>query len=340
MYFRSCERQRANVKNKAELLANRYCSSEVCFSEIKDGILQCKCGENDAMSNKFEWKFVKEENTSDIVFSNENKDILFHPTYSHGTAVLRGEKPFAKNRHHYWEVKMISSLYGTDVMVGVGSANIRLADWKYQFCSLLGLDGQSWGYSYKGNIQHDQLGRKYGVKYGMGSLVGVHLDMWRGTLEYYVNRRPMGTAFRNLKRHEVYPMLSSTAAKSAVRITCAVSTEPTLQMYCLKVVVKKPALYREFKQEMPQIARIYEKKYFWIRPTIDIQTRALAVPKRQNKRERSDGLNFLTCEENLTSDSETEDVYGGLEATNRKKSDKNKRIRSLGLEDDCVFAIV
>ncbi|XP_018561214.1 SPRY domain-containing SOCS box protein 3 isoform X2 [Anoplophora glabripennis] len=151
-------------------------------------------------------------------------------------------------------------------MVGVGTSKIVLSDWKFRFCSMLGIDSQSWGYSYHGNIQHNQLVRKYASQFGLGSIVGVHLDMCNGTLEYYVNRKPMGIAFKGLKGRELYPMVSSTAAQSAVRITCAVSEEPTLQMRCLEFISKHPTLYKRYK-EIPGLIRLYERKYFWILPT-------------------------------------------------------------------------
>lgn len=88
-------------------------------------------------------------------------------------------------------------------MVGVGTSKIVLSDWKFRFCSMLGIDSQSWGYSYHGNIQHNQLVRKYGSQFGLGSIVGVHLDMCNGTLEYYVNRKPMGK-FVNLSYQILY----------------------------------------------------------------------------------------------------------------------------------------
>lgn len=77
-------------------------------------------------------------------------------------------------------------------MIGVGTSGLNFLDWRDEFCSLLGIDSHSWGYSYHGNIQHDNLVRKYGSPFGMGSIIGLHLDMCSGTLEYYLNRKPLG----------------------------------------------------------------------------------------------------------------------------------------------------
>lgn len=77
-------------------------------------------------------------------------------------------------------------------MVGVGTTDMVVTNEKRQFCSLLGLNSQSWGYSYYGSIQHNRMRRTYGGRFDKGSIVGVHLDMYRGTLEYYLNRRRLG----------------------------------------------------------------------------------------------------------------------------------------------------
>ncbi|KAJ8959069.1 hypothetical protein NQ318_022325 [Aromia moschata] len=261
-FFISSTSQSAKDVNMNHM--NSFCSPK-CAKSIVDGKLQCDCGEDVGI---FNWCWSRNHSSSNARISNNGKDILFHPLYSSGTAVVRGNAPFQPNLHYYWEIKMISNLYGTDVMVGIGTSKIVVSDWSYRFCSMLGIDSQSWGYSYHGKIQHNKFVRKYGSQFGQGSIVGVHLDMCSGTLEYYVNRKPLGIAFRRLKGRELYPMVSSTAAQSAVRITCAVTEEPTLQMRCLEFISKCPALYRMYK-EIPGLTRLYEQKYFWIVPTTE-----------------------------------------------------------------------
>lgn len=77
-------------------------------------------------------------------------------------------------------------------MVGVGTEKAELRMWAYRFCSMLGQDEHSWGYSYRGGIQHKGKFAKYGPRFGQGSIIGVHLDMCAGTIEYYHNRSPLG----------------------------------------------------------------------------------------------------------------------------------------------------
>lgn len=74
-------------------------------------------------------------------------------------------------------------------MIGIGTGAVALRSHRFQFASLLGLDGQSWGYSCHGVQQHDGRKKYYGKKYSMGSVVGVYVDTFKGQLEFFVNRR-------------------------------------------------------------------------------------------------------------------------------------------------------
>ena len=51
----------------------------------------------------------------------KNLEVKFHPGYSTGTAAIRGNKLMSKGNHHYWEIKMVTPVYGTDVV----SSNIQ-----------------------------------------------------------------------------------------------------------------------------------------------------------------------------------------------------------------------
>jgi hypothetical protein len=58
-------------------------------------------------------------------------------------------------------------------------------------------------FSYHGYLHH--AGGKPRVyansKWSEGTIVGVHLDRWRGTLEFYLNRKSLGVAFTNILPH-------------------------------------------------------------------------------------------------------------------------------------------
>lgn len=136
-------------------------------------------------------------------------------------------------------------------MVGIGTDSVELLANKYRFVSALGMDSHSWGFSYRGIAQHDNESRYYGQKFGAGSIVSCHLDLFRGTLEFYLNRLPLGIAFRNLSVDgscQYYPMVSSTAAKSSVKLLNSSSFPECLQYQAIRSISRYPSTLNELRQ--------------------------------------------------------------------------------------------
>ena len=88
-------------------------------------------------------------------------------------------------------------------------------------------------------LQHGGRQQKYGSKWGQGDRLGVHFDAWRGTLEFYLNRKPLGCAFTNLKNKTVYPVICSTAAKSSLTLSTARSLPSSLQFLAVRCLAHK-----------------------------------------------------------------------------------------------------
>lgn len=193
--------------------------------------------------NVHEWTWDDKYISETAELSKYNLEVKFHPKFSIGTAYVRGNMSLQKGRHHYWEIKMITPVYGTDVMIGVGTSKVDLTGLKETFCSLLGRDEESWGFSYKGYIQHAGESRIYTGRFRKGSLVGVHFDSWKGTIQYFLNRKPLGIAFTGLQNTTLYPMVCSTAANSKVKIKLCSSVPVSLQMECLSVLQPVQKLY-------------------------------------------------------------------------------------------------
>lgn len=127
---------------------------------------------------------------------------------------------------------MTSPVYGTDMMVGIGTLEVNLDKFKYSFGSFLGHDEDSWGLSYTGLFQHKGDKVKFSSRFGQGSIIGVHLDTWHGTLTFYKNRHCIGVAATKLQNKKFFPMVCSTAAKSSMKVIRACYTPTSLQYLC------------------------------------------------------------------------------------------------------------
>ncbi|XP_070847540.1 SPRY domain-containing SOCS box protein 3 [Chaetodon trifascialis] len=188
----------------------------------------CLCGEED---QGFEWEWDDHFKSSGAFLSCDNRKVSFHSDYSCGTAAIRGTKELTDGQH-FWEIKMTSPVYGTDMMVGIGTSEVNLDKFKYSFGSLLGHDDDSWGLSYTGHLQHKGDKVKFSSRFGQGSIIGLHLDTWHGTLTFYKNRHCMGVAATGLQNKKFYPMVCSTAAKSSMKVIRACYTPTSLQYLC------------------------------------------------------------------------------------------------------------
>lgn len=119
-----------------------FCSSQHSAHRGKD----CQCGEEDEY---FDWVWDDLNKSSATLLSCDNRKVSFHMEYSCGTAAIRGTKELGEGQH-FWEIKMTSPVYGTDMMVGIGTSDVDLDKYRHTFCSLLGRDEDSWGLSYTG----------------------------------------------------------------------------------------------------------------------------------------------------------------------------------------------
>ncbi|BHF76072.1 SPRY domain-containing SOCS box protein 3 [Sparganum proliferum] len=127
------------------------CASDDFFE--KQWILACRCNEDAGASIEWDWCDLSIQRNYEVFESG--KSVIFHPLKSQGTAIVRGTKLLTEGLH-YWELKVLSPLYGTDVMVGIGTDGVDLYRYPDRFVSALGMDSQSWGFSYRGETQHNR----------------------------------------------------------------------------------------------------------------------------------------------------------------------------------------
>ncbi|CAG0879832.1 unnamed protein product [Darwinula stevensoni] len=260
----AASRFRTTFDERRQILRNQHVESPFCDCLEKKAYASCHCGEEDT---EFDWHWDNDSVLGSVVLTDTLRDIKFHPVYSSGTAAIKGCYQFQDVFHHYWEVKMTTPVYGTSMMVGVGSKDLDVSQRLVRYCSLLGQDEHSWGLSHLGEIHHKGKVKKYCQPFGQGCIVGLYLDLWKGTLSYFLNRKPLGVAFHGLKHQKLYPMVSSTAARSGMRLVSARSFPMTLQLLCLEqlrhCLPKELSILDAFPWP-PGFARFLCNNFWWI----------------------------------------------------------------------------
>ncbi|KAL5290704.1 SPSB3 family protein [Megaselia abdita] len=222
-------------------------------------IVTCKCGE-DIISDDLQWEWDSAGSESYV----NGKNITFHPTYSSGTAVVRGKSALKKGMIHYWEIRVLTQLSGTDQMFGVGTNEVNLTEFNYTYTSALGLNGNSWAFSYRGFKQHNGESSIYGNKINQGCIVGVLLDLSLGYIEFFINRRSLGIAYRNIPTDKsLYPMVCSTASKSSIRLITSLSFEDSLIYRSYETIVKNGLL--KSLQILPGLEHLL-LRYWYLNP--------------------------------------------------------------------------
>ncbi|KAK6637761.1 hypothetical protein RUM44_008183 [Polyplax serrata] len=229
-----------------------------CVGE-KDKKLTCLCGETDYEPV---WKWDENVKTPTTIISQNRQKVYFHKGYSVGNACVRGDTPFVNDYDYYWEIKMLSSVYGTSMMVGVGTENFNINQANERFCNLIGCDSESWGMKFTGSLHHNNTFKNYNTIAGftMGSIIGVHLNMWNGTLEYYLNRIPLGVAFIGLRNKILYPLISSTASHTVMKLIFAHSEPHSLSLMSAKYLNQKSL------GDLPPGLKLYNKTCWWLFP--------------------------------------------------------------------------
>lgn len=110
---RSAEKnKRSDDDNHSFAFCKCYSDNDYQFPSINFRKHLCICGED--ATDKMEWSWDAEVKHSESQITGSR--VIFHPIYSQGTSIIRGDTPLQLNRHHYWEIKILSSLSGTDIV--------------------------------------------------------------------------------------------------------------------------------------------------------------------------------------------------------------------------------
>lgn len=189
-------------------------------------------------------------------------------------------------------------------MFGIGTDKLDLNQFKFHFVSALGTNAQSWGFSYEGKVHHNGHQVNYGQKFSQGCIVGVLLDRTRGQLEFFLNRRSQGIAFSNIPTDpsvKLYPMVCSTAAKSAIRLINATSQHECLQLRAFRALSKNSKALEELRR-MPGLKTILNEYWFLAPPVrfsqcskdneFDILDEAVISSSRRGRKQKYKGMSW------------------------------------------------
>ena len=103
------------------------------------------------------------------------------------------------------------------------------------------MDQHSWGLSYKGTLWHDGVCHPYTQRFiEANTVIGVHLNMYEGTLTYYKNGQCLGVAFRGLNNlnEPLFPLISSTAEDTEMEVVKQSCRYLTLEQKCRLVIAR------------------------------------------------------------------------------------------------------
>ncbi|XP_027897284.1 SPRY domain-containing SOCS box protein 3a [Xiphophorus couchianus] len=279
------------------------------FHQVKD----CRCGEDD---QDFDWVWDASSRSTATLLTCDNRKVSFHSDYSCGTAAVRGSRELADGQH-FWEIKMTSPVYGTDMMVGIGTSDVNLDKYRHTFCSLLGKDADSWGLSYTGLLHHKGDKLKFSSRFGQGSIIGVHLDTWHGTLTFFKNRKCIGVAATELHNKRFYPMACSTAAKSSMKVIRSCSTPTSLLYLCcarLRRLLPDCMDTLDVLPLPPGLRQVLHNKLGWV-----LSLNSRATEETTEGPERSPQLPATVPAEPSFSESDSEGCVSDPEACQRKR---------------------
>lgn len=216
-----------NIKSK--------CKSEIESLLNKVSESQLKQAVPIRSHHRIKWTWNKIDSNK-MMFSNDSKSVCLHP-YCSGcfeTDAVRGDQALKKNAYTYWQIEMgKEALSGTSSMIGVGTSSAKLNSFGY--LNLIGMDENSWGLSNKGLVWNGNNARSFCNQFDESENVkiGCLFDGFNGRLSYFINGVYMGVAFQNLPLNvALYPMVSSTVARSVFKLDFVFETFPSLQDIC------------------------------------------------------------------------------------------------------------
>eukprot|EP00088_Acartia_fossae_P047315 TRINITY_DN5129_c0_g1_i13.p1 TRINITY_DN5129_c0_g1~~TRINITY_DN5129_c0_g1_i13.p1 ORF type:complete len:413 (-),score=53.15 TRINITY_DN5129_c0_g1_i13:193-1431(-) len=205
--------------------------------------LLCECGEEQGLSQRKEWTLQKadEFDNSYVQLSDCHTQVKFIGPTPLNYQVAIGSHVLEEGMHHFWEIKITSSLYGCRLSLGVLDRETKYYYVLFDGGSLCSSSKQ--GSTYYGNSVATRApdNRKIDAVFAKGSIIGIHLDLTRGTMEYTINHQRQGIAFTDLKGKSLVPCILGDPflfQSISAKLVSAVSLPHTLQFESALAITK------------------------------------------------------------------------------------------------------
>ncbi|XP_014248161.1 SPRY domain-containing SOCS box protein 3 [Cimex lectularius] len=187
------------------------------------------------------WTWNRHDRSHEVRLYDNGLNIAhFHPNWSSGTAAVRGTRVL-NNGRYYWEIRIPQRVFGTSMMFGVATESARVH--VNAFVNLIGEDENSWGLSHKGLVFHSGKWAYFTkpFKENEPTTVGILFDGIAGTITFYKDGKCLGVAFKNLHKvtKNLYPIISSTAAKTEMVLVTMKRDFVNLQDRCRAVIISQ-----------------------------------------------------------------------------------------------------
>ena len=129
---------------------------------------------------------------------------------------------------------MNQKIYGTSMMMGIGTANARLNAHDYR--NMLGENKQSWGLSHEGLLWHNRKPKQYTEAFKDATIIGLYFD--GSTLTYYKDGVSLGVAFTGLEdiKEPLFPIICSTASDTIMELGIRRRNFTTLLDQCRDII--------------------------------------------------------------------------------------------------------
>jgi len=187
-----------------------------------------------------------EDRSLNIFVKDEDPTTFHRHPVAQSTDCIRGKVGYTRGMH-LWQLTWSTRQRGTHAVVGEATSEAILHTNGYQ--SLVGANGESWGWDLGRNKLYHDLKNNPGITYPsvlntdetfvVPESFYVVLDMDEGTLAFVVDGQYLGVAFRGLKGKKLYPIVSSVWGHCEITIKYIGGLDPEplpLKDICRRVI--------------------------------------------------------------------------------------------------------